>query len=94
VDGSLKDVARRILSGDYLDDGETICSATGSMNFGRISSNHGYGSEHGSGNWLDALWDDLMQRVFHGRGSLRVVQLSNAPGEFGLRVGENHISAS
>ena len=90
VDGSLKDVARRILSGDYLDDeGNDLFGDR----FDELRKNfiepRQMESEHGSGNWLDALWDDLMQRVFHGRGSLRVVQLSNAPGEFGLRVGEN-----
>jgi len=95
VDGSLKDVARRILSGDYLDDGGNDLFGD---RFDELRKNfiepRDMESEHGSGNWLDALWDDLMQRVFHGRGSLRVVQLSNAPGEFGLRVGKTHISAS
>jgi len=41
VDGSLKDVARRILSGDYLDDEGNDLFGDRSMNFGRISSNHG-----------------------------------------------------
>jgi len=90
VDGSLKDVARRILSGDYLDDGGNDLFGD---RFDELRKNviepRQMECEHGSGNWLDALWDDLMQRVFHGWGSLRVVQLSNAPGEFGLRVGEN-----
>ena len=90
VDGSLKDVAGRILGGAYLDDGgndlfgdrfdELRQDFIGAQRMER---------DGGSRNWLDALWNDLMQRVFHGRGSLRVVQLSNAPGEFGLRVGEN-----
>jgi len=95
VDGSLKDVARRILSGDYLDDeGNDLFGDR----FDELRKNfiepRQMESEHGSGNWLDALWDDLMQRVFHGRGSLRVVQLSNAPGEFGYAWGKTHISAS
>jgi len=90
VNGSLKDVTGRILRGDYLDDGgnDLFGDRFDELRKNFIESQQ-MESESGSGNGLDALWDDLMQRVFHGRGSLRVVQLSNAPGEFGLRVGEN-----
>jgi len=93
VDGSgLKDVAERILGGAYLDDdgndlfGDRFDELRQDFIGAQQVESENDGGSH---NWLDALWNDLMQRVFHGRGSLRVVQLSNAPGEFGLRVGEN-----
>jgi len=41
VDGSLKDVARRILSGDYLDDEGNDLFGDRFDELGRISSNHG-----------------------------------------------------
>jgi len=57
VDGSLKDVARRILSGDYLDDeGNDLFGDR----FDELRKNfiepREMESGRGSGNWLDALW--------------------------------------
>jgi hypothetical protein len=35
-------------------------------------------------------FENLHKRVFGGKGSLKVYEIKNAPGEFGLKVGENN----
>jgi hypothetical protein len=32
---------------------------------------------------------DLYEKVFNGRGKLRILEIKRAEGEFGLRLGEN-----
>lgn len=95
ADGTLKEIAGRILSGLYLDDNGQDIFGGRFVELRRhfAGSSHGYDvsylpSQAVGTAWLDDLWADLMQRVFHGHGQLRVAQLINAQGEFGLRVGD------